>query len=204
MTPREIEEYRALRATIRERGTARIWIFLAGLAAWSATTIATAALAAPPLATLLPLLLLAAGFEAIINLHTGVERIGRYLQVFFEQDEPAGSPVNERRESSRVTRAWEQVAMAYGRAYPGGSDPIFAAHFALATMLNFLPVLLAEPVPVEVVVIGAVHILFIVRVAVARHYAGRQRTTDLERFQRIKQGAWPVDQEETTFARGRS
>jgi len=28
MTPRELEEYRALRHTIRERGTARVWIFV--------------------------------------------------------------------------------------------------------------------------------------------------------------------------------
>ena len=30
MTARELEEYRALRATIRERGTARVWIFVVG------------------------------------------------------------------------------------------------------------------------------------------------------------------------------
>ena len=33
MTPRELEEYRALRETIRERGTARVWIFVVGLVA---------------------------------------------------------------------------------------------------------------------------------------------------------------------------
>jgi hypothetical protein len=74
MTPRELEEYRALRATIRERGATRIWIFLAGLAAWSALVVATAALAALPVATLLPLLILAGTFEAVFSLHTGVER----------------------------------------------------------------------------------------------------------------------------------
>ena len=45
MTTRELEEYRTLRDTIRERGTARVWVFLAGLVAWGALTIATAALA---------------------------------------------------------------------------------------------------------------------------------------------------------------
>ena len=44
---------------------------------------AVASLAAIPVATLLPLVLLAACFEAIFALHTGVERIGRYLQVFY-------------------------------------------------------------------------------------------------------------------------
>ena len=35
MTDRDLEEYKALRATIRQRGTARIWVFGAGLAAWA-------------------------------------------------------------------------------------------------------------------------------------------------------------------------
>ena len=189
MTPREVEEYRALRATIRERGTTRLWLFLAGLAAWAASTIATSALAALPVATLLPLLVLAAGFEAIFSLHTGVERIGRYVQVFFEEhDEPAGSSLEDLTDVPRVTRAWERVAMAYGRAYPGGADPLFTAHFVLATCLNFVPVILAEPLRIELTIVGAVHLLFIARILTARHHAGRQRATDLERFQRIKQG----------------
>src|SRR5712692_1617958 len=75
MTSRELEEYRALRDTIRERSTARVWVFLAGLVAWAALTVATAALAALPVATLLPLLILAAAFEAVFSLHVGVERI---------------------------------------------------------------------------------------------------------------------------------
>src|SRR5712692_11822960 len=90
MTPRDQEEYRALRATIRERGTTRIWIFVVGLVGWAGLVIATAALAALPVATLLPLLVLAVVFEAVVALHTGVERIGRYIQVFFEDDPPVG------------------------------------------------------------------------------------------------------------------
>ena len=89
MTAREHEEYRALRATIRERGTARVCIFAGGIVAWAAVTIATAAMASTPLATLLPLLVLAAAFEVVFALHIGVERIGRYLQVFHETDPPA-------------------------------------------------------------------------------------------------------------------
>ena len=69
MTPRELTEYRTLRDTIRQRGTTRLWVFLAGLAAWAALTLATAALAALPVATLLPLLILAAAFEAVFSLH---------------------------------------------------------------------------------------------------------------------------------------
>src|SRR5436853_7026190 len=78
------EEYRALRSTISQRGSAKIWIFIAGTLGWAALAMATAALASLPVATFLPLLVLAVTFEAIFSLHVGVERIGRYLQVFHE------------------------------------------------------------------------------------------------------------------------
>lgn len=177
MTPRELAEYRALRATIRERGSQRVWLLLATLVAWAAATIATAALAALPVATLLPLLLLAAGFEAVVQLHTAVERIGRYLQVFY--DEAEASP-----------RDWERAIFAYGRTYgpahPLASDPLFSVYFALAGVLNFVPVILAEPVQLEVAVVGTVHLFFVARILVARRAAARQRATDMERFQQIR------------------
>jgi len=173
VTPREIEEYRALRATIRERGSLRIVLFLVGVIAWAAATIATAALAALPIATLLPLLVLASAFEALYAVHTGVERIGRYLQVFY---------------SDEGTREWERTTMAYGRDFrAGGPDALFSTYFYFATILNFVPVLLAEPVRLEVSVVGGVHLLFMVRVFAAHRTSGHQRTLDLERFQRLKQ-----------------
>ena len=165
-----------MRATIRERGSLRVSLFVAALATWAAATIATAALATLPVAALLPLLLLAAGFEAVFQLHTGVERIGRYLQVFY--DEPGEAVPG---------RSWERVAMAYGRAHPGPTDPLFSTFFALATVLNFVPVFLAEPVQADVAVVGAIHLLFVARLVIARRTAARQRALDLERFMRIKE-----------------
>ena len=77
--------------------------------------------------------------------------------------------------------------MAYGLAYPGaGADPLFSPFFFLATVLNFVPVLLAEPVRLEVSVVGAVHLIFVGRVIAARRASGRQRALDLDRFQRLK------------------
>ena len=178
MTPREIEEYRALRATIRERGSLRIVLFLATMISWSAATIATSALAALPVATLLPLLLLAAGLESLVALHTAVERVGRYLQVFYDDE---------------GNREWERTTMAYSRAFPGaGLDALFSVYFYLATLLNFVPVLLAEPVRIELGVVGTVHALFLVRIALARRAAGRQRAVDLDRFQRLKDSGPPA------------
>jgi hypothetical protein len=170
MKPQDIEEYRALRETIRERGTARVWVVLVGVALWAALTIVTFALAPFPAATVLPLLVLAAGFEIVFGLHTGVERIGRFIQVFHEDGV-----------------GWEHVAMAYGRRFPGaGSDALFANFYRTATVLNFLPAAFARPQPVELVVVGSIHLLFIVRVEVARRQASRQRGIDLERFEQLK------------------
>ncbi len=176
MTPRELEEYRALRDTIRERGTARVWVFLAGLVAWGALTIATAALASLPVATFLPLLVLAAAFEGVFSLHVGVERIGRYVQVFLEDAEDPGDNIG-----------WEHVLMEAGPPLRGTSvDPLFTVHFLIATLLNFVPVLLAEPVPLEVSVVGSAHVLVAARMLFARRAASRQRAADLARFLELR------------------
>jgi hypothetical protein len=174
MTPRAVEEFKALRDTVRSRGTARVWVFLAGLVGWGALTIATASLAALPVATFLPLLILAITFEAVFSLHVGVERIGRYIQVFLEDD----------------GNGWEHVAMALGPPLKGtSSDPLFTAYFILATLLNVVPAILAQPVPLEVAVVAGVHLIFIVRVLMAKHVASRQRAADLARFTELKDRA---------------
>lgn len=174
MTARELEEYRALRATIRERGTARVWIFIVGFGIWAGLVIATISIAALPEATLLPLLFLAGVFEAVFALHTGVERVGRYIQVFYEADTPDSSN-------------WEYTAMAFGRAFSGSaSDPLFGRFFWIATVVNFIPAVLAGAVPVEWVWIGMTHLVFIVRVVVAERHASRQRAVDLDHFEKLK------------------
>jgi hypothetical protein len=167
MTPRDPEEYSALRATIRERGTARICVFAFGVSVWAAVNIATAALSTSPVAVLLPLVALAATFEAVLALHVGVERIGRYLQVFHED-------------------RWEQVAMAFGR--PAGAlhlDALFSMPFFVAVLVNLAPMLVANPVPVEWAFVGGAHLLFLLRVLTARAAAARQRDVDLGRFKQL-------------------
>ncbi len=172
MTGRAHEEYKELRATIRERGTARIWVFAGGIVAWAALTVATAALASTPVATLLPLLVLASVFEAVFALHVGVERVGRYLQVFHETDEAT---------------SWEQTAMAFGRPKGAASiDALFATPFLLAAVFNIAPLLVADPTRAELVFVGGAHALFVLRLAVARHAAATQRAIDLERFGQLK------------------
>ena len=169
---RQRDEYRALRATIRERGTARPWIVLAGFVAWAGLVVSTAFLT-QPLAALLPLLVLAVTFEIGYALHTGVERIGRYLQVFFEDEQ--------------TDRGWECQAMAYGRLFPGGGiDPLFTPYFVTASVFNLAPAVVGTLAPVEWAVLGAIHLLFIGRVLAARRAAAGQRAADLERFNKLK------------------
>jgi hypothetical protein len=172
MTPRELEEYKSLRATIRERGTTRAWAALVGFIAWAAMAIATAGLLAPPIATFVPLITLAVTFEIVLSLHTSVERIGRYIQVFFE-DGPG----------------WEHRIMAFGTGgrMPGAGDPLLAAYFWIATLFNLIPAVVVGPLPIEWGVVATGHVLFIARVAIARRQAIGQRARDLEQFRALKE-----------------
>lgn len=167
------EEFVALRATIRERGNLRLVLFVATLGIWGALLVATVAVIGLPVASLIPLLTLAGGFEAVATLHIGVERIGRYIQVKHEADAAArqsGGP------------AWEQTAMAWGLRFPAsGIDPLFATIFLSATALNYASVAWTA-VAAELVALGVLHALFIARIVRVRAWAARQRTEDLDRF----------------------
>jgi len=81
-------EFAALRATIRERGTLRMVLVPVIFIGWAGVAVATVAVITVALSTLLPLLVLAAGFETLFALHVNIERIGRYVQAFHE---PASS-----------------------------------------------------------------------------------------------------------------
>jgi len=173
LTAREQVEYTALRATIRERGTVRVCVFAGGTVAWGALAFATAALASTPVATLLPLIVLAAIFEAVFALHVGVERVGRYLQVFYESDQDEA--------------AWEHVAMSFGR--PRGAvrvDALFTAVFLLVGGFNLIPALIIAPTTPELIFVGGAHALFAVRLLAARGGARAQREVDLARLRELR------------------
>jgi len=170
-------------------------MFMFGLVAWAAMSMATAALASPPIAVLLPLLILAAAFEAVFALHVGVERIGRYLQVFYEEDDVLCEDTREDDGPSasgarpRASKKWESAAMAFGRPPRAiATDALFSAPFLIATVFNIAPLTVASPVAVEWIFVGGAHALFALRVASARAAAKRQRAIDLARFQELKAG----------------
>jgi cell division protein FtsW (lipid II flippase) len=172
-TVRHDDEYAVMRATIRERGTARMVLLPIVFIGWAGAAIATAAVITVALSTLVPLFVLVAGFEAIFALHVNVERVGRYLAVFHEPD---GS-------------GWEHVTMRFGQRFPGsGPDPLFTRTFILATSVNFLPAALGGEM-VEIVVLAVIHLAFIYRVRMAQTFAGRQRAEDLARFTALRDDA---------------
>jgi hypothetical protein len=180
LTPLAVEEFRALRATIRERGTAR-WIVIAlTFVAWAALLIVSQAVLPLPVIFLVTLVVLAAGFETVFGLHVGAERVGRFLQARYET--APGLP------------SWEHAAMATGTEprLNAGIDPLCSWLFAVATVLNLVPIAftaadgpkIGDTLPIELVVWGLFHLLFLVRIARARRFAAAQRAIDLEFFQR--------------------
>jgi hypothetical protein len=184
MTVRREAEYAALRATIRERGTARMALLPAIFIGWAAIAIAAAGVITVPVSTLVPLLVLAAGFEALFALHLNVERIGRYLQTFHED---GGPHADASLEPSARSRGWEHVAMAYGQRFPGsGPDPLFGRLFVLAISVNFLPAALNFEFIAELILLALPHFVLINRIRLARIASATQRAEDLRRFTELK------------------
>jgi hypothetical protein len=164
-------EYQALRDTIRERGTARLYVLAGGLIAWGALVVALLIAGLEATISLVPLLVLAATFEINFHIHTGVERIGRYIQVFFEERADA--------------IGWETTAMNYGVKFRSGLDPLFSIIFAAAASLNFLTSLIAEHRPGSIAISLGAHIAFGYRIVSARKRAASQRALDLDRFRNL-------------------
>lgn len=167
-------EFANLRQTIAMRGTVRILLLPVTLVGWSLLAGVLVLFNDLPVGALLSLAVLIGGFEAIHALHVGVERIGRYIQVFYEG--PADGP------------QWETTAMAVGPSLPGGGvDPLFTVVFGGATVANLIPALLPQTAdPLDLLVIGIFHAAFILRLVRARGAAARQRAVELETFRALK------------------
>jgi hypothetical protein len=167
-------EYSVLRQTIASRGTARIVLFPITMIAWAALALIVLAFADAPMAALYPFAVLVGGFEAIHALHVGVERVGRYLQVYYE--------------NLQTGPRWETTVMSVGPALPGGGiDPLFSVVFAGATFLNAFSALAfrTKLTATEMGVVGVLHLAFVIRIVRARGAAARQRAVELESFRAI-------------------
>jgi hypothetical protein len=107
------------------------------------------------------------------------------------------------RRFSRFTSAWSASATISGRSRRclgadgdgvrpaqgcGRCRSLFSVVFLIAALFNFGPVLVVNPIGVELVFVGGGHLLFVLRVIAARASAARQRAVDLARFQELKPG----------------
>jgi hypothetical protein len=178
-----VEEFKALRATIRERGTARVIVALITFVTW-AVLVMTTGLTTHPMLSLVPLLVLEAGFESVLSLHVGAERVGRYLRIYYE--------------ASADAPKWETVIAAFGRtpaAHGSGLDALFAWTFVIAALFNgalaFWTIWLgSSEIIVEPGFWGVVvaHVAFLFRVAAGRQYAHHQRRADAAAFESVRSG----------------
>jgi len=183
-----VEEYRALRNTIQQRGSLRVALTVITFSVWAGTILFVCSQSTLLFLSLVPLIILTAGFEAVFALHIGVERIGRYIQAHHE---PA----------SHGQARWEESALGF-RGPSGGAHPLFPWMFISAALINltlgFLYGLgLAEPltssqgglgavvVPGGFVPVALLHLLLVARVILATRYAAGQRARDLEEYRRI-------------------
>ncbi len=167
------QEYRSLRETIQTRGSLRVGIAVATWSVWGALSLWCWTSVTGAVVGLVPLFVLVAGFEAVLSLHTGVERIGRYVQRMFE----TGGP---------TPPAWEHVAVAMGPRWlsPGGLDPLFSVLFLLATWMNFIPAA-AGADSLQLTIVTITHGGFILRVVLARRFVARQRAADLAALESV-------------------
>jgi hypothetical protein len=168
-------EYLVLRRTIAHRGSLRHILVVIGIGTWALTLTAVLAWLPYPVASAIPLLVLAATFEAIRPLHFGAERIGRYLQVFYEEAGEAERPL-------RDTPSWERVAMRFGTVPGVGGHPLFLPIFLLAIIVNLVAMLMAAPSAIDTAIMAVPHTALAAWLLMAHGAMTKQRAIELERM----------------------
>jgi hypothetical protein len=171
-------EYLVLRRTIAQRGALRHILFVCGAGTWALVLTAVLAWLPYPIAFLIPLLTLLATFEAIRPLHFGAERIGRYLQVFYEEAGSSNRPLSE-------TPSWERVAMRFGVVPGVGGHPLFMPIFLLAIAVNYAAAIFLRPSVIDHVTIAVAHGSFAGWLVSTHQAMKKQREIELERLRHL-------------------
>jgi hypothetical protein len=172
-------EYLVLRRTIGQRGALRHILFLAGIGIWAGVLTAVLVWAMHPLAFVLPLTVLFATFEAIRPLHFGAERIGRYLQVFYEEIGEPERPLGD-------TPSWERVAMRFGTVPGVGGHPLFVSAFVIAIAVNYMASFDPQRSFVDHVIVALIHAIFGGWLNAAHRAMKKQREIELERMRHLR------------------
>ncbi len=180
MTDFRALEYDSLRAAIRVRATVAPALLVAVMLGWATLTLWIFTTDVVSAATLVPLMVLAAGYEALYAFHVKAERLARYLQVAYEEPIASGSAT-----PLTASPQWETTSLAYRQRFSSvGSNAVFSALFILATMVNYVPAAVSGTFE-ELVGIGFAHTLFAVRIIMAGRIAARVRGEDLERLRTL-------------------
>jgi hypothetical protein len=133
----------SLRAAIRVRTVLAPALLVASILGWGALTLWVFTSDVVSAATLVPLMVLTAGFEAITALH------------------------------GRAERAWDTVPLSYRQRFaPSGSNALFPVIFFLATVVNYLPAAVSGTVE-ELAGLGFAHVLFAIRILFAARRAAK-------------------------------
>src|SRR5215203_215071 len=126
----QLEEFRALRATIRDRAIARVILLAISWVGWAA--IATAIMLVLPATPLLalPLVLVLAAFEVNLVAVRATDRVCDYLRVVFEE--------------RRAVPGWETASADLARRHPAATaDPLFFWISVAVLCANYLCVVVA-------------------------------------------------------------
>jgi len=165
-------EYASLRQAIAQRGQMKATVALVGLLGWAALWLAGFVLLSDVRVTAVSLAVLWATFEIIRPLHIGAERLGRYLQVFYEV--PGQLP------------AWEHTAMALGASVPGAAGhPLYIPLFVGATLLNATALWVDGPLTFEGALMLGPHLALLWWLWRADRAMRVQRVDDLARLQAL-------------------
>ena len=99
--------------------------------------------------------------------------------MFYEEAEPIRTVAE--------TPSWERVAMSFG-AVPGvGGHPLFVPSFFLATVVNYLAVILPDPVAIELGVMAVPHVAFLAWLIAADRAMRNQRAIELARLREMRE-----------------
>ena len=80
--------------------------------------------------------------------------------------------------------------MVFGATTPGaGGNPLFSTVFALATVANYLSVILPRPVQVELFYLTFPHAAFLIWLLKINRDMSAQRATELERYRALRDRA---------------
>ena len=185
----QLEEFRALRAAIRERTIARVLLLTLAWVGWAA--LATAIMLVLPAVPLLalPLVVLLAAFEVNLGTVRGAERIAAYVRLVFEE--------------RRAVPGWETASADLARRYPAmAGDPLFFWVFVAVICANYLCVVIAagetaDPSTrvredsLDLALVTALHGAVLLRFVLGRRALMRGRRGELERVRTVLAGDDP-------------